>query len=58
MIAFPSSGNEEQDEAFAADYRRSQSCLDRGLCPNDGVTPLRDIGTHEECPACGFTYFR
>lgn len=54
MIAFPSSGNAEQDEALAEDFLRTEARLADNVCPN-GCSCMEFLSDYErECPVCKF----
>jgi hypothetical protein len=52
---FPSSGNQEQDEATAIDIQRTEARLNDNICPN-GCSTMNYLSDHErECPVCKFS---
>lgn len=57
-IMFPSTGNQEQDEARAEEITRTQASLDDNVCPNRcGTTMVFKTDFERECPVCHFTQF-
>lgn len=57
-FCFPSTGNQEQDEARAEEIARTQASLDDNVCPNRcGTTMVFKTDFERECPVCHFTQF-
>lgn len=54
-FAFPSSGNEEQDEAIAADIQRTEARLQDNVCPNGCALMIFDNPHERHCPVCNFS---
>lgn len=60
VIGFPSTGDAEEDNRVANEFRRTSARIELGECPNgDGLlvqsTDPKMLGCWE-CPQCGFSY--
>jgi Pyruvate/2-oxoacid:ferredoxin oxidoreductase delta subunit len=54
-LAMQTTGNTEQDDAHIHDAARSTCMIAAGFCPN-GCGELHEVGQHQVCIKCGFSY--